>query len=81
MEKHLFSELTKHIELANDLDAKCNTVEFKVGDVLLQEGGYAKFIPLVLNGLIKVYKEDNNGNEVLLYYIHVRYLLYAKSEK
>jgi len=69
MEKKLFSELRKHIGLAEELDSKCKTIDFKVGDILLEEGGYAKFIPLVLDGLIKVYKEDYKGNEVLLYYI------------
>ncbi|MEO1437558.1 MAG: Crp/Fnr family transcriptional regulator [Bacteroidota bacterium] len=43
---------------------------FDEGDVLLKEGGYVKFIPLVLSGLIKVYVEKESGHEVLLYYIN-----------
>lgn len=70
MEKNLFTDLRKHQDLFNELSSVCKTMEFNEGDVLLQEGGYAKFIPLVLEGLVKVYKEDNNGNEVLLYYIN-----------
>lgn len=70
MKENQFSELRKHHDLSEEITSKCETVDFKEGDILLKEGGYAKFIPLVLNGLIKVYKEDDNGNEVLLYYIN-----------
>ena len=70
METSLFPELTKHLALAEDLKTKCQTVAFNQGDILLSEGGYAAYIPLVLEGLVKVYKEDEDGNEVLLYYIN-----------
>ena len=43
--------------------------EFSSSTVILKEDSYVKVIPLVLSGLIKVYKEEENGNEVLLYYI------------
>ncbi len=42
---------------------------FKKETVILKEGSYVKVIPLVISGLVKVYKEEENGNEVLLYYI------------
>lgn len=65
-----FPELTKHHALAQDLSDRCQVVDVEEGAVLLKEGGYAAFIPLVLSGLIKVYKEDQAGQEVLLYYIN-----------
>ena len=37
--------------------------------ILLKEGAYIKQIPIVMKGLVKVFKEEENGNEVLLYYI------------
>ena len=37
--------------------------------VILKEDSFVKVIPLVVSGLIKIYKEEENGNEVLLYYI------------
>jgi len=69
MLQNQFRELSKDPIMVEELAKRCDVVDFKVGDVLLKEGGYAKFIPLVLTGLIKVYKEGGNGGEVLLYYI------------
>ncbi len=42
---------------------------FEKDSVVLKENSYIKVIPLLINGLIKIYKEEENGNEVLLYYI------------
>lgn len=42
---------------------------FKKDTILLKEDSYIKVIPLVVSGLIKIYKEEENGSEVLLYYI------------
>jgi len=73
MDKELFSaefpELSKNISLRHELVDLCETVAFGPGDVLLKEGSFVKFVPLVLKGLVKVYKEDGDGNEILLYYI------------
>lgn len=38
--------------------------------VILDVDDYIKVIPLLLNGLIKIYREDEMGNEILLYYIN-----------
>jgi CRP/FNR family transcriptional regulator, anaerobic regulatory protein len=37
--------------------------------VLIDENDYIKFVPIVLNGSIKVFKLDEDGREMLLYYI------------
>ena len=37
--------------------------------VLIDENDYIKFVPIVLNGSIKVFKVDEDGREMLLYYI------------
>lgn len=42
---------------------------FKKGEVILQEGGYVKVIPLLTSGLVKVMQNDESGHELLLYYI------------
>lgn len=42
---------------------------FDKDTIVLKENSYIKVIPLLINGLIKIYKEEENGNEVLLYYI------------
>ncbi len=40
------------------------------GTLILDIQEYIKVIPLLLNGLIKIYREDEYGNEILLYYIN-----------
>ncbi len=63
-------DLFKYPALKKELEENCETHNFDAGTVLLKEGAYAKVIPLVLEGLVKVYREDEEGNEVLLYYIN-----------
>lgn len=42
---------------------------FKEGDVILNENAYIKAIPLVTSGSIRVMRTDEDGREILLYYI------------
>lgn len=42
---------------------------FHEGDVILQENAYIKAIPIVTNGSIRVMRTDDDGREILLYYI------------
>lgn len=42
---------------------------FKEGDVILNENAYIKSIPIVRQGNIKVMRTDDDGRELLLYYI------------
>lgn len=42
---------------------------FSPDTVLIDENDYIKFVPIVLNGSIKVFKLDEEGREMLLYYI------------
>ena len=37
--------------------------------VIIDENDYIKFVPIVLQGSIKVFKLDEDGREILLYYI------------
>lgn len=67
--KKYFPLLARHTPLSEELSTISTLHTFKTGDILLKEGAYVKLIPLVLSGLVKVYKEDDMGNEVLLYYI------------
>lgn len=43
--------------------------EFKEGELLIDIGQYIKFVPLVVRGLIKIVREDKEGNELQLYYL------------
>ncbi len=42
---------------------------FQANDVLMRKGQFIRSTMLVLNGLIKVYREDDEGNEFLMYYL------------
>lgn len=42
---------------------------FKEGDLIMDYGKYIRMMPLILKGTIKVYRLDENGNEILLYYL------------
>jgi CRP/FNR family transcriptional regulator len=40
------------------------------GENLMEIGNYIKSMPLLIKGTIKVVREDNEGNEILLYYLN-----------
>jgi CRP/FNR family transcriptional regulator len=42
---------------------------FHEGDVILKENAYIRSIPIVISGSVKVIRSDEDGREVLLYYI------------
>ena len=45
------------------------TKKFAEGDVILNENAYIKAIPIVTKGNIRVMRTDDDGREILLYYI------------
>jgi CRP/FNR family transcriptional regulator len=45
-------------------------MHFKSGSVIMDFGSYIRIVPLVIDGSIKVSREDNEGNEMFLYYLH-----------
>lgn len=44
---------------------------FQEGDVILGENAYIKAIPIVTSGSIRVMRTDEDGREILLYYIRI----------
>ena len=42
---------------------------FKEGDLIMDYGKYIRMMPIVISGTVKVYKHDDNGREILLYYL------------
>ena len=42
---------------------------FKEGDLIMDYGKYIRMMPIVLSGTIKVYRLDDDGHEILLYYL------------
>lgn len=67
--KNDFPQLASSPLLVKEI-AKYGSIHHFIKDtVILKEDSFVKVIPLVVSGLIKIYKEEENGNEVLLYYI------------
>lgn len=42
---------------------------FKEGDLIMDYGKYIRMMPVILEGTVKVYRLDEKGNEILLYYL------------
>lgn len=42
---------------------------FPANEILMRKGQYIRSTMLVLHGLIKIYREDEEGNEFLMYYL------------
>jgi CRP/FNR family transcriptional regulator len=66
--KH-FSTISSSKLLVDTLIDISQLYSFNKGEVILKESSYVQQIPLVVSGIVKVYKEEENGNEVLIYYI------------
>lgn len=64
--KDFFSNLNP--ELSNEISEICNKIEIPKNTEVMRDGQYIKAIPIVLNGLIKVFTK-NEDKEFLLYYI------------
>lgn len=56
--------------LIKELNAKSTFVEVKAGTVILDIGETVRQIPIVVNGSVKVSRIDEDGNELLLYYVN-----------
>ncbi|HSN60140.1 MAG TPA: Crp/Fnr family transcriptional regulator [Ferruginibacter sp.] len=42
---------------------------FKEGDIIMDYGKYIRMMPIIIKGTVKVYRKDENGKELLLYYL------------
>ena len=56
-------------ELLQELDEIGKIVNLNAGDVIIDTGQYIKFIPILLSGTIKIIRQDDEGGEILLYYV------------
>lgn len=56
-------------ELIHELNQFGKLVEVPSGETLLDIGSYIRSIPLLLSGVLKILREDTEGDELLLYYL------------
>lgn len=55
--------------LIEDIEAHSEFRTFQPNEVLMRKGQYIRSTMLILSGLVKVYREDEDGNEFLMYYL------------
>lgn len=56
-------------DLQEELLAKSEIRQFIAGEQLMRTGQYFKSTLLIVEGLVKVYREDAQGNEFFMYYL------------
>ncbi|MBD80056.1 MAG: Crp/Fnr family transcriptional regulator [Crocinitomicaceae bacterium] len=56
-------------ELQEEIDRVGRVDVFSEGEQIMNIGNYIKSMPIVLEGSIKVLREDDDGNELFLYFI------------
>lgn len=56
-------------QLIDEIASVAMMKEFSEGDVLIEIGSYIKKMPLLIEGAIKIIREDKDESEILLYFI------------
>src|SRR5690606_41900232 len=71
MKEELLGTFGAHFEqpLIDEILEVGRLVEVPAGETIMDIGQYIKNIPLLLSGAIKVLREDEDGDELLLYYL------------
>ncbi|WP_307263695.1 Crp/Fnr family transcriptional regulator [Chryseobacterium sp. W4I1] len=65
----LSSEFSSSPELVEKLYQYGITKSYSEGDIILDENASIRSIPIVMKGMIKVIRTEEDGREILLYYI------------
>lgn len=71
---HLISKVFPELlesDLKNEIAESGTIQSFQQGEVIMDYGSYVRYVPLVVEGAIKVVREDESeGKEILLYYLY-----------
>ena len=57
-------------ELLTEIESKGQYKKVKEGEILLNAGQFVKTMPIVLSGTVKISRLDEDGRELLLYYVN-----------
>lgn len=60
---------TFETELQHEIQEQGEIRYFKAGEQLMRTGQYFRSTMLILDGLVKIYREDDEGNEFFMYYL------------
>mgnify|MGYP000901904928 FL=1 len=55
--------------LLEEIQSSGELMHFTEGDIIMNYGKYLRMMPIVLKGTVKVLRMDENGKEILLYYL------------
>ena len=55
--------------LLSEIEAVAIPLSFQEGERIMEIGSFIKGMPLLLSGVIKILREDSDGDELLLYYL------------
>jgi CRP/FNR family transcriptional regulator len=56
-------------DLILELEEQASVNNYNAGDTLVKRGQYFRSALMVLEGLVKIYREDEEGNEFFIYYL------------
>ena len=66
---HIFYAYLFEKELLHEIESFAVYKEFKANSTIIDIENYIVSIPLILEGAIKIMREDEEGNELVLYYL------------
>jgi CRP/FNR family transcriptional regulator len=66
--RHLFPDLEEGLQ--REMQEKGRILTVKAGQVLIQSGQNIRNTMIVLDGLIKLYRENDEGSEFFMYHLH-----------
>ena len=66
--RHLFPTLEEGLQ--QELQEKGHILEVKAGDTLIKSGQNIRNTMMVLEGLVKLYRENNDGGEFFMYHLY-----------
>lgn len=57
-------------QLAQEIEQQAELRSYTAGETIMRTGQYIKSTMLLMSGTIKIYREDEEGNEFFMYYLH-----------
>jgi CRP/FNR family transcriptional regulator len=67
--KKLFPGIS-HPKLLEEMATQGKLMSFSAGEIIIDQGMAIPFIPMLISGTIKVSRQDEEGHELLLYYLN-----------
>ena len=67
--QHIFKDIFE-VSLIRELEKQGRIHSFNAGETIMDVGQTVRFMPIILKGNIKVTRMDDEGREILLYFVH-----------